>query len=176
MVPRASRNGGVWPLAVRIARNLKPARSAAMPPDGRRRLFGFRPLLTLCAIRRTPTKLRRSHEHCFSTDPELEVHRAATLSVAQTLESASVVSAWRRKPECTGPVRKILRHCPRRPEACANGWAGPCYPFRSDFSFITLRTSLPKARSFSRRSARLAELKASSACNLRHRARRAGSS
>jgi hypothetical protein len=37
------------------------------------------------------------------------------------------------------------------------------HPFDRDFALIAQRTSFPKARSFSRRSARLAELKASSA-------------
>ena len=48
------------------------------------------------------------------------------------------------------------------PEADRIG-SGRSYRFRFDFAFIALRTSFPKARSFSRRSARLAELKASSA-------------
>jgi len=105
-------------------------------------------------------------------------HRAVDLGGVRAF--AATVSQPGRNDQSQHSISKFFGLCSASPcdrfELGADRLSGTrTYLSRSFFAFTALRTSLRKARSFSRRSARLAELNASSACSLRQRLKRAGS-
>ena len=118
-----------------------------------------------------------------------EASQAADQVGAPVADGPSPALQHRRRPPLRGVFASICTACSggitapshaklRRPGAKATGTvegvahagSSPTHGWWRDLvSFITLRTILPNARSFVRRSARLAELKASSARSLRQR-------